>query len=195
MIGDLSCEHQTNTDSYIDIDDVSLSKPDETEENLKFNNFYEKFPKSIEETHEIENKTSFQQIQSLVQNSAEAFSKSCITNRENQLTFTQFHNNEWLAEIYKNYLLAAVTQNYLQVKQPIASTNAAETPIFHSNNLFQHHFQQTSNGSIFNLNYNGQSHGKQESVTCKYCYIKFSDNLLLNFHIRKAHSQILLNFS
>ncbi len=178
----MSFEHQTNTDSYIDVDDISNN--DENEEKLKMNNSFEKLPKPIEET-EIKSLL----IQPDTQNSDENnFRSNCANYYENRPSLTHYNNNQWLTEIYKNYFLAAVTQSYLQVNEPVSSINAPRTSILHSNNLFQHQYQQTSNCNI-------QSNQKQENVTCKYCYLRFSDNLLLNFHIRKSHSQILLNFS
>jgi hypothetical protein len=180
----LSFEHQTNTDSYIDVDDISNNKPDQNEEKLKENNSSEKLPKSIEET-EIKSLIIQPDIQNFDENN---FRNNCANYYENRPSFTQYNNNQWLTEIYKNYFLAAVTQSYLQVNESVSSINAPRASILHSNNLFQHQYQHTSN-------YNNQSNQKQENVTCKYCYLRFSDNLLLNFHIRKSHSQILLNYS
>ena len=100
---------------------------------------------------------------------------------------TPYYNNnsDWLSEMYKNYFLAAVAQNYLIAKQ---STGA--TPEMASNSLLQQYHQTSSNSQgIFH------DTNKAQNFTCKYCYLNFSDNFILNLHIRKSHSSILLNFN
>jgi hypothetical protein len=97
---------------------------------------------------------------------------------ENQ-TYNYFGNNEWLSEMYKNYFAAAaaaVAQNYLQ-----PTTNYLQ-----SNNLF---YNPTA------ICQNNIQETKRQNFTCKYCYLTFSDNYILNFHIQKSHSSILMNFN
>ena len=137
-------------------------------ENPKFGNLFENLPKIVENKKD----------------DALKFHSNILSAPANQTPYYN-NNSDWLSEMYKNYFLAAVAQNYLIAKQ---STGA--TPEMASNSSLQQYYQTSSNSQgIFH------DANKGHNFTCKYCYYNFSDNFILNLHIRKAHSSILLNLS